>query len=59
MRPIGGGFLEERSFQHPLLIPKSSDRLRDQGVGGGGIGNHFSEGTVIKATYKKRQVLPE
>lgn len=29
MSPIGGGFLEERSFQHPMQIPNSGDRLKE------------------------------
>lgn len=51
MSPIGGRFLEERSFQHPLLIPNSGDRLKGtRDLVGEGSGHHFPEGTVIKAT---------
>lgn len=51
MSPIGGGFLEERSFQHPLLIPNSGDRFKEtRELVGEGSGNHFPEGTVTKAT---------
>lgn len=54
MSPIGGAFLEERSFQHPLLIPNSGDRLKQtRELVGEGLGHHFPEGTVIKATDKK------
>jgi len=58
MSPIGGGFLEERSFQHPLLIPNSGDRLKGtRELVGEGSGNHFPKGTVIKATEKKQASL--
>lgn len=60
MSPIGGVFLEERNFQHPLLISNSGDRLQEtRELVEAGSGHHFLERTVIKARAKKKQVKPE
>lgn len=57
MSPIGGGVLEERSFQHLWLIPDSGDRLKETRELGGGTRALLPRGAVIKARAKKKASL--